>query len=181
MPATGNCFLSPRSTISSSQKRESESSPPQSDDVTNSCQVPSVRVQLVQSVKLPPNHSVVVEARLVGDAKLHEGPMLLEATHRLRNEMGLQLVDEFIQVTDTDASTKVLLTNSSGITQHVEMGTEIGIALPVDVIEPPPHPAQVLIPKSTDLPTLDPDEVLSGDNCSRTGVRVVTSTGQRNA
>ena len=92
--------------------------------------------------------------------------------------MGLQLVDEFIQVTDTDASTKVLLTNSSGITQHVEMGTEIGVALH-DVIDPPPHPAQVLIPESTDLPTLDPDEVLSGDNCSRTGVRVVTSTGQR--
>ena len=41
----------------------------------------------------------MVEAQLVGDSKFPQGPMLLEATDRLRDEMGLQLVDEFIQLT----------------------------------------------------------------------------------
>ena len=67
-------------------------------------QVPSVRVQLVQSVKLPPNHSVVVEAKLVGDTKFPPGPMLMEGTDRLK-EMGLQLVDEFIQLPDITTNT----------------------------------------------------------------------------
>ena len=53
----------------------------------------------------------------MGDTKLSQGPVLLEATDRLKNEMGLQLVDEFIQLTDDNAFAKVLLTNSSGITQ----------------------------------------------------------------
>ena len=111
-------------------KKESESNSPVT---SNPCQVPSVKVQLVQSIKLPQNQSVMVEARLVGDTKLSQGPVLLEATDRRKNEMGLQLVDEFIQLTDE-------LTNSSGITQRVGEGTEIGIALPVEVVEPPPQP-----------------------------------------
>ena len=44
-------------------KKESENSPPLSGNSANPCQVPSVRVQLVQSVKIPPNHSVMVEAQ----------------------------------------------------------------------------------------------------------------------
>ena len=70
-------------------KKEIENSPPLTANSANPCQVPSVRVQLVQSVKLPPNHSVVVEARLVGDTKLPHGPMLLEAAGRLMKEMEL--------------------------------------------------------------------------------------------
>ena len=56
-------------------------------------------------MKLPPNHSVVVEAKLVGDSKLPPGPMLMEGTDRLK-EMGLQLIDEFIQLPDTTTNTR---------------------------------------------------------------------------
>ena len=77
---------------------------------------------MVQSVKIPPNHSVVIKAKL----------------------MGLQLVDEFIQLSDTTTNTsaKVLLTNSSGITR-VDEGTKVGVALPVEVVPPAPEPTQV--------------------------------------
>ena len=59
--------------------------------------------------------------------------MLLEAVDRLKDEMGLQLVDEFVQLTDDNTNAKVLLTNSSGITQQVEEGTKIRVILPVAV------------------------------------------------
>ena len=79
-----------------------------------------------------PQCYVMVEAKLLGDTKPPLGPMLMEGTDRLK-EMGLQLVDEFIQLPDTttNTSTKILLTNSSGITQRVDAGTEVGVALPV--------------------------------------------------
>ena len=125
------------------------------------------------------NHSVMVEAQLVGDSKFPQVPMLLEATDRLKDEMGLQLVDEFIELTDDNASAKVLLTNSSGITQQVEEGTEIGVALPVKVVDPPPQPKQVLFPGNVEPLTWNPDEVLSHENHSQIGVRVVTSAEQR--
>ena len=112
-------------------------------------------------MKLPPNHSVVVQAKLVGDTKFPPGPMLMEGTNRLK-EMGLQLVDEFIQLPDTttNASTKVLLTNSLGITQRVDEGTEVGVALPAEIVSPVPEPTRVLIPGNEETPTLNPDAVL---------------------
>ena len=58
-------------------------------------------------------------------------------------------------------------------------GTEIGIALPVEVVEPPPLPTRVLIPGTVEPSTWNPDEVLSHVNHSQTGVRIVTSTDQR--
>ena len=64
------------------------------------CQIPSVKVQLVKSVKLPPNHSVMVETRLVGESRSPHGPMLLEADNKLGDVKGLQLVDELIQFPD---------------------------------------------------------------------------------
>ena len=77
-------------------KKENENGPSLSDNSPTPCQVPSVKVHLVQSAKLPPNHSAVVEARLVGDTEFSQGPLLLEGIDGPRNEMGLQLVDEFV-------------------------------------------------------------------------------------
>ena len=63
-----------------------ECSPSVSKDSGGLCRIPSVKVQLVKSVKLPPNHSVMVETRLVGETRSPHGPMLLEADNRLRDE-----------------------------------------------------------------------------------------------
>ena len=136
------------------------------------CQVPSVRVQLVKGVRVPPNRSVLVEAQLVGDTQISRGPLLLEPT---KNEMGLRLVDEYICQSDTNDTAKVLLTNSLGITQHVREGTEIGVALPVEVVEAPPPPTHVLIPERMEQPTWNPDEALR----PQSRVRVVTSARDR--
>ena len=99
----------------------------------------------------------MVEAKLVGDAKFPPSPMLMEGTDRLK-EMGLQLVDEFIQLLDTttNTGTKIVLTNSSGITQRVDEGTEVGVTLPVEVVSPAPKPTRMLIPGNEEAPTLNP-------------------------
>ena len=102
--------------------------------------------------------------------------MLLETATKLREEVGLHLVDEFVELTDSNLTAKVLLTNPSGITRRVEQGTEIGVGSPIEVVEPPPQPTRVLIPGNVELPTWNPDELLCQQN---PGVRVVTSTQQR--
>ena len=160
-------------------KKENENGPSLSDNSPTPCQVPSVKVHLVQSAKLPPNHSAVVEAQLVGDTKFSQGPLLLEGIDGPRNEMGLQLVDEFVQLSDDNTNVKVLLINSSGITQRVEKDTEIGVALPVEVVDPPSEPERVLISGNGEPPSLNPDETLFREGYPQTGVRVVTSTERR--
>ena len=93
--------------------------------------------------------------------------------------MGLQLVYEFIKLTDNDVTAKVVLTNLSKITQQVEAGTEIGVGSVGEVVKPPPQPTQVLIPGNVELPMWNPDEVLCPENHSQTEVKIVTSTKQR--
>ena len=53
--------------------------------------VPTVRVKLVQSARLPPNQSVVAEARLT-DSDGHGGPLLIEPNEPIKSERGIQLV-----------------------------------------------------------------------------------------
>ena len=86
-------------------------------------QVPSVRVRLVQTVRLPPRQSVVVKVRLEGGGGV-QGPWLLEPDTLLEASTGLQVVDSLVEPT-TDGVAQVMLTNPKGYTQQCMQGVEL--------------------------------------------------------
>ena len=115
--------------------------------------VPTVRVQLVQSVKLGPQESTVVEVKLAVDGVGGVRPlsnssstgddlssearplMLFESDRQLQVGKGVQISGTLAQPS-AEGFAKVLLTNRHSLTHKVEGGTEIGHAVPVEVVEP---------------------------------------------
>ena len=94
------------------------------------CVVPTVRVKLVQSVRLSPYQSVLTSACLTGCDSLH-GPVLLVSHSEGR---GFQVVDSVV-VPNQEGQVTVMLTNTSGITERVLKDVDIGTATPAELID----------------------------------------------
>ena len=102
---------------------------------TRKALVPTVSVRLVQSVRIPPNHCAVVPVQVTGKelvGPIHSSAcsvesMLLETgdTIHVEREYGLKLPSSLIAVA-ADQSAQVVVVNTSGFTQHVPRGVEIG-------------------------------------------------------
>ena len=97
--------------------------------------MPTIRVQLVQSIKLPPNQTIIAEVRL-SDEVTSNGPLLLEPDLTVCRERGVQVTDSVV-MPSTDGIARVMITNCLGISQRAEMGMDVGIATPIEVIDPP--------------------------------------------
>ncbi len=137
------------------------------------CQVPTVRIQLVQSIKLPPKQTVMVDVKLSDDVT-GNGPLLVEPDLVVCCERGMQVADSVV-VPSEDGIARVTITNCLGMSQLAEMGMEVGIATPTEVIDPPKlNSASLLVECNTNPPSLDPSVVL-GDS-SPEMVRRLTST-----
>ena len=80
----------------------------------NSAHVPTVRVQ---STRLLPNQSVVAEACLT-NCDRHSGPLLIEPNATLTRKQGFDVVESLVTTSDTN-TVRVMLANSSGLTQRV--------------------------------------------------------------
>ena len=91
------------------------------------CQVPTVRVRLVQNVRIPPKHMVVAKVQLLGltptDSFL--SPQMLEGDADLRQNRGIQISDCVIQPT-SEGTARIILTNHLGVSQKLEKGLELG-------------------------------------------------------
>ena len=98
------------------------------------CSVPTVRVKLIQSVRVPPNQSVLTSAYLPDGDSL-KGPLFVESDASLLNDKGLQVTDSVVLPTQ-EGQIKVMLTNNSGITQQAKEDIVIGAASPAELIEP---------------------------------------------
>ena len=141
-------IVSYHNVVTPGQSREAEKS------VVGEVSVPAVRVQLVQMVKLKPEESVWVEVKLVGDGVGGEGPllgdgvnrdevasemptqlMLLESDRPQQMGVGAQIPGTLVQPS-VDGFAKVLLTNCHSLTHRIKGGTDIGYAVPVEVVEP---------------------------------------------
>ena len=123
------------------------------------CHVPTVRVQLVQSLRLPPNQSAMVDVRLMGEGlSKSDGPLLFEPDPMFQEECGVQVSDSILQCT-REGTAKVLLTNCLGLFQRPQEGLEIGSVSPAEVIDPL-APSSVLVQGSPELQTWDPNEAL---------------------
>ena len=104
-------------------------------------QVPTVRVNLVQSVRLLPHQSKVVEVRLTPATSLNQ-PLLVEplpipSCHEVPLE-----IDTALLRTTAEGIAKVIVSNSTGQACGMEGGSLIGnasIVHTVDAGEPPVH------------------------------------------
>ena len=102
--------------------------------------VPSIRVSLVQSLKLPPSQSALVPIRLdtcavKEDQTLLVGGQLLEKT-------GLVLENAVVNAS-RDGTPHLVITNMSGFTQRVPEGTVVGDAQIAEVVTTEPGPIDV--------------------------------------
>lgn len=119
--------------------------------------VPSVRIKLVTSVRLPPNEAVAAEVQLEGTEENYRGPWLLQSNDTVVEDIGVCVIDSLVTPT-ADATTKVVLTNHLGISQKAEAGMIVGNALPAELIEPN---SSCLSPVSSDGRFDDSCEALS--------------------
>ena len=81
---------------------------------------------------------------------------------------------ERLQVTDSvvmpsaDGIARVMITNCLSMSQRAEMGMDVGIATPIEVIDPPKHDSASLLVECTTTPhSWDPSVVL-GDSDQQT-------------
>ena len=97
------------------------------------CTVSTVRMCLVQDVRLKPDECVPIQAQMDGDTRTNMQPLLAKSDRVLVEERGLQMV-EAILPPNKDGLVQVCLVNHLGITQRLEKGLEVGKAQPVEVI-----------------------------------------------
>ena len=100
--------------------------------------VPTMRVQLVETLKLRPQESVMAGVRLVGNgtAGQHSSElMLLKTDEELGAEMGAHIASGLVKSSSNDV-VQVLISNSHSFTQKIQEGIEIGGAIPVELVRP---------------------------------------------
>ena len=99
--------------------------------------VPSIKVSLVQSLKLTPGQSALVPVELEPLEAVRDQVLLIEGEH-LIEQTGLVLEDAVVH-TPRDGTTHLVLTNMSGLTWRVPGGTVVGEAQGAVVITPGPR------------------------------------------
>ena len=87
-----------------------------------------VRVSLVESVRVPPQHCITAKAKLEGGVGL-KGPVLVEqALDPSTPVAAVRLMDSLLNQVDPMEAFHVILENPSGFTQKVEKDTPVGLA-----------------------------------------------------
>ena len=104
--------------------------------------VPSVRVSLVQSLKLRPSQSALVPVQLDPGSTGEDEVLLIEGG-QLLGEVGLVLEDAMVNATQ-DGTAQLVITNMSGLTQRVPEGTVVGEAQIAEVVTPEPRSTDAL-------------------------------------
>ncbi len=100
---------------------------------TSAAKVPTVRVRLVRTVRLPPRQTTVVKARVEKGLRRGE-PLLLEPDSHWQEAEGLEIVPT-IGHTDKHSHLYVVIANPTGYTQHIHHGTGLGRAFAAEVVE----------------------------------------------
>ena len=101
--------------------------------------VPTIRVCLVQSLRLPPNRGAVVPVCCEGNVEQCQQPLLVEAEGRLD---GLTVESAMI-IPPKDGITQIVVRNDSGFTQKLDEGEVLGVMESAEVLEAPPDNYQL--------------------------------------
>ncbi len=100
----------------------------------DTAQVPTVRVRLVQSVRILPHHCAAVDVRC--DTNTWDaGLLLFERDPEIEEATGLEVEDVLLHPTKRGRA-QIILSNPSGYTQVVEEGLELGQVSPATVVQP---------------------------------------------
>ena len=98
--------------------------------------VPTVRIRLLNSVRILPQHAASVQVQL--DPCMlptDTSTVLVEAEPTLHTELGIELLDSLIEPT-TDGVASLFMVNSTGFTQTVDQDTEVGFAHCIEITKP---------------------------------------------
>ena len=96
--------------------------------------VPSIKVSLVQSLKLPPSQCALVQVKLESPTTVRDQMLLIEGEHLL-GDTGL-ILESAVVDTSRKGTTHLVITNMSGLTQRISEGTIVGEAQAAEVITP---------------------------------------------
>ena len=97
--------------------------------------VPTVRVQLVEVLRLPPCQSAVFEVDLEGGEDQLGQPLFVERKGDAAEMSGLTL-DEAVIAQQESGFVKLVIINCSGFTQTLAGGTCVGLVEQVEVVDP---------------------------------------------
>ena len=104
-------------------------------DADEEAVVPTVRVRLVTSLRLPPYKSVRAQVE-VDPGDLPPGPWMLQYRSDAEETLGICGEDVVIDPGGKQVS-EVLLSNHSGFTCHLDAEEFLGTAVPAEVVNPP--------------------------------------------
>lgn len=98
--------------------------------------VPTVRVRLIESVRLPPQRCVMASVQLE-EGHHFCGTLLVEPTHRFEESESseLQFSSSLVEATE-EGSAQVLITNPTGFTQRLDSGVWLGSATEANLVDP---------------------------------------------
>ena len=105
------------------RKQASEKQPAEAVSADDA-QVPTVRIQLVQTIQVPPLQSALVRVRVEG-AEVQNKPVLMEWSTKFEEETGLQLEDVLLQPDGENLATMVI-SNPTAIRCEVEGNSCLG-------------------------------------------------------
>lgn len=106
--------------------------------------VPTVRVHLLQTVRIPPRQRVLASAQV--QSSMPCGPIIFEPDARMQQVCGTHTEDSLLQL-NRDGSTRVPLDNPTGFTVTIQAGEVLGSVAEASIIcneEVPPAPVKVL-------------------------------------
>ena len=146
----------PETHDSSSSSSSTETPGSTEPSATTEAKVPAVRVNRVQSVHLLPHQSQVVEVSLDYREDIRQ-PLLLDGTEL---SCGVGVDTSLINI-DEDGRALTVLSNHTGCSVTVDEGSSLGVAVPVEPVEPAPgglqlpEPDSKLGPSSPSQPTTE--------------------------
>ena len=96
--------------------------------------VPTVRVRLVQSLRLLPNQGAVVPVRCEGNIAPSQQALIVEA----ERELGGLAIESAVILPPKDGITQMVVRNDTGFTQKLEEGAVLGVVENAEVLEVSP-------------------------------------------
>ena len=99
------------------------------------CTMPTVRVRLIQDVRVLPNECVTAQVRLEGEAAvMKQQPFLVETDPNVMKQIKMQVFDTVLHASE-DGKTQLSLLNQLGACQKIMKGADIGKATLVDMLD----------------------------------------------
>ena len=95
--------------------------------------VPTIRVNLIQSLRLPPNQGATISVKLEGDTHCVKHSLLVQNRESIEKETGLTVEDAIIPPPQSGVS-QIVVHNRSGFTQCVPEGACLGEAEEAEVL-----------------------------------------------